>query len=40
MVEVYVRLIQLGRKTIDNVPKIIRDQVVEKLKESEVDDNE
>ena len=23
MVEVYVRLIQLGRKTIDEVPKII-----------------
>ena len=40
MVEVYVRLIQLGRKTIDDVPKIIRDQVVEKLKEREVDDNE
>ena len=40
MAQVYADLIKKGLKTIDDVPKIIRDQVVEKLKEREVDDNE
>lgn len=32
IVNVYVRLIRLGRKTIDQVPPVIRKQVEEALK--------
>lgn len=35
MVEVYVRLIQMGRKTLDEVPMIIREKVKERLESNE-----
>lgn len=39
MVEVYATLIIRGRKTIDQVPKKLRQKVIERLRELGCDEN-
>lgn len=41
MVEVYARLVRLGRKTIEQVPQSLREEVITLLKDSgDYKDNE
>lgn len=40
MIPIYVRLIREGRRTLEQVPEVIRDQVRQALEEAEKDENE
>ena len=40
MIPIYVRLIREGRRTLEQVPEVIREQVRQALEEAEKDENE